>query len=227
MISAGSDTYGRVKSVDGTPIVTKFVMLSAFPLLPIESFYFAGFRRTELTGVPGLAWVEATKFNGLPLAQIDRLSVVMAYFRGFCGALALIGFIAIVPGIMWLTGEHLDRLAIIFTRVLVGCLAVGTTCGLLSYLLPFQVSAREQAIRRACTDIVGIAADPALLKPTAAEAIERFLSGELLQEKGDGLAADARELKRQLVDARLRIALSEPREPLERRTDQILAALTY
>lgn len=225
MISAGSDTYGRVKNVDGTPVVTKFVMLSAFPVMPIESFYFAGFRGREFTGVPVLAWIETTKFSGLPLARIDKLSVLMAYFRAFCGALALVGFIVIVPGIMWLTGEHLDPLAIIFTRVLVGCLVVGTSCGLLSYLLPFQVTARERAIRRTCNEIVGIAADPALLKQSAAESIAPLLSDEPLPAMSDCLSRDTYQLNRELVDVRLRIARGEQREPLERRTDQILAAL--
>lgn len=159
------------------------------------------------------------------MARIDKLSVVMAYFRAFCGTLALVGCMVIVPGIMWLTGEHLDSVVILFTRVLVGCLAVGTTCGLLSYLLPFKVTARERAIRRACNEIIGIAADPALLKVTAAEAIGRLLTDEPLPATSDGLSHPACELKRELVDVRLGIARGEQREPLEWRTDQLLATL--
>jgi hypothetical protein len=36
-ITSGSDTYGRVKTVGGVPVVSKFFMLQFLPLYPLQS----------------------------------------------------------------------------------------------------------------------------------------------------------------------------------------------
>ena len=115
-ISAGTDTYGRVKAVAGTPIVTKFAMLQLLPLYPLQSFYFTGTGPIETTGVPFLASTTSVAIKGIPLATLDVTSVVMAYARGVFGGLAIVGFMVIVPGIMSLTGENLDDFAMTVTR---------------------------------------------------------------------------------------------------------------
>lgn len=46
-VVVGTDSYGRVKCVGKTPIVTRFEMLQMFPLRPIESMYFCGMGEEE------------------------------------------------------------------------------------------------------------------------------------------------------------------------------------
>src|SRR5690349_7327227 len=111
VVTAGSDTYGRVKVVAGTPIVTQFFMVQLLPVYPLRSFYFLSADHVKSSGIPGIAAVYSREFNAIPLAKIDRASVAMAYIRGLFGGMALVGFLAIVPGIMYLTGERLDEFA--------------------------------------------------------------------------------------------------------------------
>src|SRR4051794_39809742 len=79
LVTFGSDTYGRVKTVDSTPIVTKFGMVSAFPVFPLESFYFIRSGESTSEGIPFLAQVHSTGIKAIPLARVDKLSVLMAY----------------------------------------------------------------------------------------------------------------------------------------------------
>jgi hypothetical protein len=54
-VTVGSDTYGRVKTVGTTPIVTRVGMISSLPVFPLESFYFVrvGERTSQLEGHTG------------------------------------------------------------------------------------------------------------------------------------------------------------------------------
>jgi hypothetical protein len=220
---AGSDTYGRVKTVGATPVVTKFAMLQGLPLFPLASFYYAGAGRRQSAGVPFVFGVENSAIAGLPLARVDRLSVAMAYFRGLCGALAVVGCLSVVPLVMASTGERLDEFAVTATKVLAGCLAVGVAGGALSYLLPLGVSDRERTIRLACGEVLGLEADPALLRADAARQIYDAL------DDGEGGGRSRRvedaDLPRLLAMTRLKIAPGGSREKLEERTDQILERL--
>ena len=111
-VSVGTDTYGRVKQVDGTPIVTKFGMVSAMPVFPIQSYYFMRFGEAASAGIPFLAAFHSTPIVGIPLARLDKLSVVMTYARGLFGGMAIIGFIfTFMAFMMWVTGERLDELS--------------------------------------------------------------------------------------------------------------------
>ena len=78
-------------------------------------------RRSGKAGIPFLAAFHSTPIVGIPLARLDKLSVVMTYARGLFGGMAIIGFIfTFMAFMMWVTGEHLDELA--QTMVACGCL---------------------------------------------------------------------------------------------------------
>lgn len=94
VVTIGADSYGRVKSVDGTPVVTKFGMLSGLPIWPICSYYRYGGDMRSLSGIPLVFHLENVLVHGLPLSRIDRLSVAMAYLRGLAGAMILFGSMA-------------------------------------------------------------------------------------------------------------------------------------
>jgi hypothetical protein len=81
-VHMGTDTYGKVKQVGPTAVVTKFAMVSGMPLLPLESYYYAGTGEEE--GIPILMTMR--KVHGLPLARLNMLSVVIAYARAVSGA---------------------------------------------------------------------------------------------------------------------------------------------
>lgn len=218
-LTIGSDTYGRVKNVGRTPIVTKFQMVNAVPIWPLQSFYWIGPGETKREGVPFLASIETAEIVGLPLARRDKLSVGMAYLRGVAATLTVIGSIVIVPGIMHLTGERLDRFAMQATYLLLTMLGTGVTVGALSYCWPFQVSERERQIRTACGQALGVCADPAMLTREAAlwvvEQCQRIQST-------DQAIGPAELHVHELVRVRAKIALGEPREHLESVTDGLL-----
>ena len=135
-VTVGSDTYGRIKTVGGTPIVTKFVMLQFLPIYPLQSFYLTGLIHTERRGIPLIASSHSTVINGIPLARVDRLSVVIAYLRGIFGAMTVVGFMSIIPLSMYFTGEHLDAFALSALRGLLTSFVVGLVGGVATYLIP-------------------------------------------------------------------------------------------
>jgi hypothetical protein len=215
-VTVGSDTYGRVKKVGSTPIVTKFGMLSAFPVFPLESFYFVRFGDTVSEGIPFLAQIRSTAIQGIPLARVDKLSVVMAYARGVFGAMAILGFIGtFMILMMWMTGDPFDEGKSIIATCAGVCLGLGTVAGIGTYLIPFQMTKRERNIRRLCGTVLGIAADPARVRGDFAKSIGRFLDGCTV-------TAEMPELVHELARTRLRIALGESRLPLEDQTDDLL-----
>jgi hypothetical protein len=218
-ISAGTDTYGRVKAVCGTPIVTKFAMLQFLPVFPLQSFYFLGAGATETTGIPLLASSQSAVIYGIPLASVDTTSVFMAYARGVFGALAVCGFIVIVPGIMYLTGENLDDFAILATRGLLIALIVGIVGGLLTYAIPVTPR-REREIRQYCAEVLGVSADPARVQADWGVMIEEFVN-QSSWPQGDPRI----QLLRELVFTRAKIAKAIDPVRMELKTDELLEEL--
>ena len=53
-VVVGTDTYGQVKAVDKTAVVTMFSMVQMLPVRPIKSYYVWGPTTSETTGVPFL-----------------------------------------------------------------------------------------------------------------------------------------------------------------------------
>lgn len=159
-ISVGTDTYGRVKAVSGTPVVTRFAMLQFLPVYPLQSFYFVKAGPSSATKIPFLGRTYFASVVGIPLSSLDPASVAMAYVRAIFATLTICGAMVLVPGIMYLTGERLDGLAMIMTRGLLFALIVGVVGGILSYAVPLTPY-REKEIRRLCAEQLGISADPA------------------------------------------------------------------
>jgi hypothetical protein len=191
-------------------------MLSAIPIIPLESFYFVRFGETNSVGIPFLVQTHTTEIEGIPLAHVDKLSVVMAYARGIFAAMVVVGFIgAMFTVIPWLTGEQLDERKLTIAKAAGACLAIGIIAGTGTYLFPFQMSRREKIIRRMCGTVLGIAADPARVRTDHAEAIGRFV---------DDCAANPEypEPVLELIRTRVRIALGEPKLALEDLTDDLL-----
>jgi len=213
--------------VGTTSVITRFAMLQFAPLFPLESFFFA--RRGNLSSdlISLIFGADATTPLAIPLARIDKLSVAMAYFRGVCGTLVLVGCISLIPAIMHLSGERLDHFAIVMTQALVSCLIVGAAFGALSYCLPWQMGGRQKSIRRACGGVLGMDADPAMFRRDVAEEIETFLGDQIAGDKLRGAeklggADDVSDMRLQLVAVRLQIALGGPRQSLEQRSDELL-----
>lgn len=221
-VSFGSDTYGRVKSVNGTAIVTKFFMLNGFPVYPLASFYFVGQSMVESSEIPFLGSIEKIEVNGLPLTRLDRTSVVIAYARGLFAAMTLLGCIALFFVLVnSLTGEQLDDIGTALMHALLSCGSIGLACGLLSYVIPLT-SQRERSIRKFCGEILGISADPARVSVGSLSSIERCLSSLISHERSDELRFA---LIQQLVDCRLKIAVSQDVAEMERLTDEVLTRL--
>lgn len=227
---AGSDMYGAVKRVGGTPVVTRFWMLSFLPLWPRESYYSVGIAATRVRGVPFLAQTHEVEVQGFPLERLDRLSVAVAYLRGLCGALVTFGSMVIVPGIMVLTGSHLDDFAIKATTLSAGCLVAGVLLGAGSYLWPIQITRRERDIRCRCGKVLGPCIDPARVRRDLAAGLAKRLDGPTREARMASPRPSAGTpvepgLLLQLVRTRLELALGGPRGPLEDETDRLLETL--
>jgi hypothetical protein len=218
-VSAGTDTYGRVKTVSGTSIVTKFAMLQFLPFYPLQSFYFIGTGPTERTGVPFLASWTSVAIRGIPLATVDTTSVAIAYARGVFGALVIVGFMVIVPGIMHLTGEHLDEFAMIATRALLISFVTGVVGGLLTYALPLTPR-REREIRQYCGELLGVAADPARIESEASASLATYVDEQ--HQSADNSRV---QLIRQLIATRAMIAQAIDSDRMETKTDELLERL--
>jgi hypothetical protein len=221
-VSAGTDTYGRVKNVSGTPIVTKFAMLQFLPIYPLRSFYFSRSGPTEIEGVPLVAGTRSTTIIGIPLASLDIASVLLAYVRGLFGAFVLVGFVVLlIPGFMYLTGEHAGGLPTNFLRGVLALFLAGALGGLLTYAIPLTTR-REKDIRRYCGELLGIAADPARVTSEASAKLAGHV--EALSPSGEPSRAA---LIRELVMTRAKIASSSDIEHIEKRTDELLDQLRH
>ena len=218
-IQTGTDTYGRVKAVAGTAIVTKFFMFQSLPVFPLRSYYFIRHGETTRSGVPFFASEETTSIVGLPLASIDVASALMAYVRAGFATMTVVGSIAMVPGIIYLTGEHLDDFAMTATKGLLASLTTGIVGGLLTYAIPL-ISHRERDIRAYCAELLGVSADPARVTPEAQKMIGDYIDDPQLMTDHPR----TRQI-RQLIATRLELANSENARAFEDRTDNLLERL--
>ena len=174
-VVVGTDTYGRVKAVDKTAIVTMFSMVQLMPVGPIESYYVWGPATSETSGVPFLAFVRSVKLRGLPLARVDRTSVAFAYVRAALAASVVGGFIVTFTGLIFsLDGRPMDDFATAVMRLAESCLVTGVVGGVLTYLVP-TTGRRERAIRRYCGEMLGVAIDPGRLGAEVAVAVRELL----------------------------------------------------
>jgi hypothetical protein len=231
--AVGVDTFGRVKQVGNTPIVTRFFMLSWLPIWPLQSYYRTGEDVVRHEGVPFLFHSQTVEINGIPLRRIDRLTVVMAYLRAFAAVLTLFGSIAMVPGLMALLGERLDRVAIIMLQVCLGMLAAGIVLGLGSYAWPFQVSRREFDVRTVSGLVLGHCIDPALVEAVHAQRIMEFIANAALIHRLTELGMSKPDAEQCVLLVGVRAAIGREAEPMseaellacEVRTDDVLIRL--
>lgn len=229
-VHVGTDTYGRVKRVGATSVVTKFAMIYAFPLIPRESYYMSGAVETTTEGIPFVFTTQTTRFQGLPLARLDGLSVAMAYLRGLFGTLTVVGSFYIVLLVSRATGQRHDEFVDVAGKVLLTCLAAGVGGGLLTYIPGIQTTARDRAIRRECGEILGICADPARVRDDVVRSLGQALREQrrsmLAEQKRTGISESPEvALQFQLLAARIRLALGEPDAALEAETDEILGQI--
>lgn len=131
-MSVETDTYGRVKAVSGTPVLTKFAMLQFLLVYPPQTLYFVKAGPSSATTILFIGRTHFATVVGIPLSTLDKPSVVMAYVRGIFAALTICGVAALISGITYLTGEHLDGFAMIVTRRLFLALVTGIVGGNLS-----------------------------------------------------------------------------------------------
>ena len=220
-VVAGTDTYGRVKKVAGTPIVTKFAMLQMIPLVPLQSFYKLGDRAAKHSGIPLMFRLETSGVFGIPLASVDVVSVLIAYARALFATLTLVGSMILVPAISYFMGENLDEFAQILTLALGLSLAIGIVGGLLTYVVPVTPR-RERAIRAYCAEVLGVAADPARVTSDMSARLASLVADV------DRPEADVRaSLIGQLIETQAKIAQSIDVDRMEIHTDEVLAHLGH
>ena len=215
-VHIAADTFGRVKTVGGTSVVTRFWGVQMIPLLPTASYYVPATATEHADGVPCVA---------IPLARVDLTSTSMAYLRGLCGALFVLGFIAIVPLYsIWLNiGPGPDEYGIMMMKVLIVFFIAGIVGGVSTYFIP-TMSLRERQIREYCSLVIGPAIDPARVTAETALEIQRTaldLTAEVELVSTNGL----KELRCQLVLVRCQVAIGDGEDDAERTTDDLLRQL--
>jgi hypothetical protein len=222
-VVVGTETYGRVKSVEETAIVTQFAMLQMLPAVPIKSYYVWGPAESESTGVPFLASVVKMRLRGVPLARIDWLSVTMTYIRAVLAPLALFGVMGTVVSLVSsANGQPMDHFALTATRLAWISLAAGIVGGGLTYLMP-TVSRRERAIRMYCGEILGVCIDPRRVTPDIADALRDIVT-QPARRKEKGASPSRWKCLRELVLLRCDAATTADRN-FESRTDDLLEQL--
>ncbi len=234
-VTAGTDVYGAVRRVDRTPIVTKFAMLQLLPIWPIESYYLSRTGKKSGLMIPLLGGHTKTPIVGLRLARVDKLSVLMSYVRALAAALALFGSTGVMFGLIFaLTGGHADEFARIAFAVCLGCLALGVMIALPTYYFTWITPIRDQQIRRACRQWLGLAADMAQVDAATAHLLSPTIRQFLSQRGIDDTVTNFQRLASvppdvlalQLLWMRTQLALGGDRQTLETASDELINALS-
>jgi hypothetical protein len=195
-------------------------MFQFLPMYPLQSFYFRGTGRTEAEGIPLVAMTRFKTIVGIPLASVDKTSVLVAYARGLFAAAALLGFVILmIPAFMYLTGDRIPSDLTTFLRAVLVIFAVGIVGGLLSYCIPLT-SRRERDIRRYCAKLLGVAADPARVTPEASATFAKHVEVHPATRENSRMSSI-----RELIMARTKIASDTDVADMEKKTDQLLNEL--
>ena len=163
----GTDVYGAVRSVEHTPVVTKFEMIQGIPIKPLESYFLGRLGKESRSGVPFIAEQIDREIIGFPCNRINRLSVFATYVRAVCAILVLISILPLFSLVVIRLSDptfNFDSEKQIIAIVLGGVLAGGLLLVFPTYLFTVIVPLRERRIRHACARVLGIAADPANIK---------------------------------------------------------------
>lgn len=222
-VVVGTDTYGRVKAVDKTAIVTLFSMAQMLPIAPIKSYYVWGPAKSEDSGVPFLASVRSIKLRGVPLARVDPCSVAFAYIRAVLAALFGVGFIGTFMGFVFSSnGKPMDDFALSVIRFAEACLALGVVGGVLTYFVP-SISRRERAIRTYCGEMLGVSIDPGRVASEVALGIREMVSHLGYTDRANATRSG---FVRELVLTRCHVA-TEDGPDFELQTDKLLDQLRH
>lgn len=235
-VFGGTEFFGAVRSVNGAAIVTKFTTFAFLPVLPLESHYQVQGAEETPEGVPVSAGISNRPFVDLTCKRLSRMSVAVAYARAIGGAITLLAAVVAAVFIFEASRDRAFRFQGEWrTRAIVvgGALAGGLALAALTYPFTIFVPSRERRIRQACARALGVAADPAKIKPEAAAEIVTLTDRVLRSRNIPNLNVILRhptgygylELDTWLVRTRAQVRTSN--EPLmrEKITDDILKAL--
>lgn len=224
-VHLGFETYGKVKRVGNTYIRTRFFMISGLPIWPRESYFATKKSKSSSVGIPFVMGYSTSEACGIPLARLDRASVVMAYLRGVFGGLVVVGCIGMFMAVAtWFSGQRVDDFARVMGLVLAGALAVGILGGLATYSLPSGLSRRDGAIRQACGMMLEVCADPKYVRHDIAQELVTLF--EDMHDPGEAADDGERQsaLLAELILTRSQLAFDDS-PGLEQRTDELLEAL--
>lgn len=234
-VTAGSDIYGAVRRVDGTPIVTKFAMLQFVPLFPLESYYLRRVAKKSGVSVPLLGGYSSQAIAGLRLAKLDRLSVLVAYLRGIGAVLAVVSCIGLFGMLVTsFSGTPMNAEQRMIAAACAVILGVGLLISVPTYYFTFVVAQRDMEIRRACAKWLGLAADPAQIVADEAKLMLTVIDETLAQRDihdpvatvklPHGLPPDLASLL--LVRSRAQVAIDGGSGTAEGEADQLLLAIS-
>jgi hypothetical protein len=235
-VAIGTDTYGAVRRLGRTSVVTKFFMLQALPIYPLESYYLVRLGRTFASGVPLLACETQRKIIGIRCRKINRLSVIVAYARALAAVMVIFPSIVFFMAVIMRLCDanfHPDEFVQLIEWIAGVVLVLGLALALPTYYLTFHVPQREAGIRRACARVLGVAADPAHVHPDIVPEIGKQVD-ELLAQRGitdlDGILQRPHSFSRDVLDlalarTRARLGLGDAPEKHEFGTDSLLRAI--
>lgn len=224
-VVVGTDSYGRVKAVGKTAVVTTFSMVQSLPFGPLESYSVWGPATSETEGVPFFAQVRKVTLCGVPLARVDRTSVAFAYARAVLAVLVIFGFIGTFMGlILSREGRELDDFGRTAIQLAEACLVTGVVGGVLTYLVP-TAGRRERAIRTYCGEMLGVCIDPGRVAPAVADAIREALP-QPDDPKRASVPRPRTEHVRELILTRCDAATG-PGDDCEAMTDELLDQLRH
>lgn len=223
LVSVGTDTYGRVKRVGNTAIVTKFFAVGGFPLGSVTSYYVVGKRKFPADKPPLADIRQLGPIEAIPLRRVDAASERMALIRACLGVLIAVGALfgglpLLIRLVSIMPARPMDEYQTLMVTggavTLVGCLG-----GLLSYARG-SAPPREATIRRRCGELLGICIDPAAVTEDSARWIYDFVTHDGAPD------ADTRlNLLRELVTIRCLLARRRPQTTEEAATDKLLERL--
>ncbi|MEH2050689.1 hypothetical protein [Nostoc sp.] len=163
-IPIGTKTFGAIKAIESTPLITQFFMIGYVPIIPIKSFYLLHEYEVER----GLL-SHKQEMRIINLKNISFISVGFAYLRAF---FIISAFFSIA---YLLTGQGSSQNILIP----IALFTLSVTIIFFSYKLSQQISITEKTIRKAAYSSIGLAIDPAIIEEEIARNISHLLDLEL------------------------------------------------
>jgi hypothetical protein len=219
-VNVGSDTYGRVKVVGKTSVVTSFVMVQGIPIWPSKSYYCWGPNLKQQSGIPFVLSEHQVSIQGFQLQQIDRLSVVFAYLRALLAVLFFLGFVASLIAVMSAAPKNEEQ--ILIRRFSYGTFFGSLLLGGASYLIPTE-NRTQREIRRYCGEELQVCIDPAKVVPEVVNHLRGILQQKINTPSGIPILR-RQALIHSLILVRCESAIAST-EQTDQRSDQLLSEL--